>query len=267
MCSSVPLLLQLLLVLSCFFSCPCVYGYLSATSICRCQTISSIERPATLNVLTSQSVTSGRANGKELAQSTTQSYDSEMRGQEKFDPSGSVKLPVLSNFDVAALRRGERVQKQDRAGRSGYGFVVLEVDVAPERVFDALTQISDYQEMIPTVRGVQVYSKTANMVAAELYLSRFYLKLNVIHSILREHRIVKFRLDNNKPNLVLRKAEGFWFVQSIESGSPENPYTKSRVYLSADIVASRLVPTMIVDYAAARALPRATTWLQQFFNS
>jgi hypothetical protein len=191
-----------------------------------------------------------------------------LRNQEKFDPSGTVKLPVLSNFDVAALRRGERVQKQDRLGRSGYGFVVLDVDATPEDVFDALTQISDYQEMIPTVRGVKVYSKTANMVAAELYLSRFYLKLNVIHSILRDNRIVKFRLDTSKPNLVLRKAEGFWYVQSVDGGSPDNPGSaKSRVYLSADIVASRLVPTMIVDYAAARALPRATTWLQQFFNS
>lgn len=40
----------------------------------------------------------------------------------------------------------------------------------------------------------------------------------------------------------------------------------SRVWLYANIVVSRLVPSFIVDYAAYRALPRATEWLQSYFS-
>lgn len=91
-------------------------------------------------------------------------------------------------------------------------------------------------------------------------MSKFCLKVNVMHTVMREQRVVKFNLDSSRPNLVMRKAEGFWHVQV----PPDRPEGYSRVYLSSNIVASRLVPVVVVDYAAARALPRATTWLQEF---
>ena len=155
------------------------------------------------------------------------------------------------------------MQKQSRTGRSGYGYVVVDVDAPPDTVFDALSQIGKYKDMIPTVRSVSLYSKTQDTISAELFLSRLCLKINVVHTILEKQRIVKFGLDTNKPNFVMRKADGYWFVESVMNGEIE----KSRVYLSANIVASRLVPTLIVDYAASRALPRATKWLQPYFLS
>ena len=36
----------------------------------------------------------------------------------------------------------------------------------------------------------------------------------------------------------------------------------TRVYLIAELQISRALPTFIVDYAADRAMPRATTWLK-----
>jgi hypothetical protein len=60
--------------------------------------------------------------------------------------------------------------------------------------------------------------------------------------------------------MVMRGADGFWFVESI----PDRPDI-SRVWLVASITCSSLVPRMIVDYAASRALPRATTWLKPYF--
>jgi hypothetical protein len=36
----------------------------------------------------------------------------------------------------------------------------------------------------------------------------------------------------------------------------------TRVYLLASLQISRALPTFIVDYAAVRAMPRATTWLK-----
>ena len=45
------------------------------------------------------------------------------------------------------------------------------------------------------------------------------------------------------------------------------PYREghARVWLYANVVASRLLPGTIVDYAASRALPRATEWLLTYF--
>lgn len=72
--------------------------------------------------------------------------------------------------------------------------------------------------------------------------------------------MITFKLDSNRPNMVLRRADGMW----LATPSPDNP-AHTRVYLTASIVASKVVPSVIVDYAAYRALPRATNWLKPFF--
>lgn len=76
--------------------------------------------------------------------------------------------------------------------------------------------------------------------------------------------MIHFKLDDNRPNLAVRSADGFWFVEEPldRQDNNNNKGQVSRVWLSANIVVSRLVPTMVVDYAAGRALPRATAWLQ-----
>jgi hypothetical protein len=173
----------------------------------------------------------------------------------------SVSLPSLSKREKMALANGERIQKQNREGRSGYGIVVVDVDAPVETVFDELTRFHDYAEMIPTVRQARVFSSSPKRVVAEFRVSRFALRFNVAHSIMREQRLIKFELDNSRSNMVLRKANGFWYVQQ----PADRPEGVSRVWLSAEVVASMLVPTMVVDYAAKRALPRATKWLQPYF--
>ena len=76
-------------------------------------------------------------------------------------------------------------------------------------------------------------------------------------------RLVRFESDPTKSNIVLKHAEGFWFVQS-----PSDRPGYSRVWLTADIQVSKFIPNIIADYAAERAFPRATSWLTQFdFNS
>lgn len=100
------------------------------------------------------------------------------------------------------------------------------------------------------------------ILQAEFSLSKFCLKVNVMHTVLREQRLIKFGLDASRPNPVLRQAEGFWYVHA-PNDRPNNSGW-SRVYLSTNIVVSRMIPSIIVDYAAARALPRATTWLESF---
>lgn len=171
-----------------------------------------------------------------------------------------VHLPPLTKREKMALARGERIQKQNREGRSGYGIVVVDIEAPAEEVFDTLTRFDDYGKMIPTVRDVQVYSSAPKRVVAQFAVSRFSLRFNVVHTIIRDQRLIKFQLDDTRTNMVMKRANGFWHVQD----PPDRPGF-SRVWLSAEVVASMLVPTMIVDYAANRALPRATRWLQPYF--
>ena len=178
--------------------------------------------------------------------------------------SKSLNLPHLTRQDKLELAAGERIQLQYREGRSGRGLVVLDVPAAPETVFNTLSLFDRYESLIPTVRSVNMYNSEdddALVSHAEFSLSKFRLKVNVVHTICPEDQIIRFTLDRNRPNLVMREADGFWLVQA----PADRPPGYSRVWLSANIVVSRVVPTMLVDYAAARALPRATTWLQSFF--
>lgn len=85
----------------------------------------------------------------------------------------------------------------------------------------------------------------------------------MVHTLYPEDQLIRFTLDRSRPNLVMKEADGFWFIQA----PADRPAGYSRVWLSANIVVSRVVPTLLVDYAASRALPRATTWLQTFFKT
>lgn len=67
-------------------------------------------------------------------------------------------LPTLSRAERQALLAGERIQRQERTGRSGYGIVVVDVPHAPDVVFECLTSFDKYMDMIPTVRSVKVFS-------------------------------------------------------------------------------------------------------------
>ena len=64
--------------------------------------------------------------------------------------------------------------------------------------------------------------------------------------------------DLNGPTRRVNEIQAVWRV-AVPVGlvSPEGV----RVWLSASIRVSRVVPKWVVDYAARRALPRATAWL------
>ena len=118
--------------------------------------------------------------------------------------------------------------------------------------------------MIPTVRSVGIYNidRELDQYKVEYSLSKFKLKASVVQNVDHRQRIIRFSLDDDRPNIVFKKAEGFWFVEQI--GDSLNPF-RCRVWLKASITTTRLVPTIIVDYAACRALPRATNWIQPYF--
>lgn len=94
----------------------------------------------------------------------------------------------------------------------------------------------------------------------EVTVSRFKLHIRVVMSLLRERNMVQFELDpdcTKAGRAVLGEATGFFYVES----PPDRPGF-SRVWMLAKVDVNRFVPGAIVDYAAGRALPRASNWIK-----
>ncbi|KAL3766582.1 hypothetical protein ACHAWO_008256 [Cyclotella atomus] len=195
-------------------------------------------------------------------------------------------LPKLSTDQNARVMRGERVQFQDDMGRAGSGFVVWDVKAPASVVWDCLLDFQSYPQTIPTVREVVMYTNThlkedyraekpldfedgtaaickhgiPSVTRAQFSLSKFRLKIAAVHKY-RPHPegdYMIFTLDPASRNMVLKYAKGIWHTQ----GNPDGKEGYTRVWLLCELSVSRLLPQWIVDYAAARAMPRATTWLK-----
>jgi len=185
-------------------------------------------------------------------------------------------LPKLSSIQKALLQNGERVQFQSEMGREGSGFVVLDVKAPESTVWDCLLDFPSYPSTIPTVRDIRFYDSPqknkdcqnvltygkSGMNRALFTLSRkFRLKIAVKHDyyVHPQGDYLIFQLDDESRNFVLKKAKGVWYTESKADGLAEG-YT--RVWLLAELRVSSLLPRMIVDYAAKKAFPRATSWIK-----
>ena len=173
-----------------------------------------------------------------------------------------ISLPYLHSQDKMILASGEIIQKQERNGYMGKGLVVIDIKSSPDLILDTLTRFSMYQDMIPIIRSSKIVSSDGVNVFTEFILSKFLLRVNIKQTVIKEQRIIHFSLDSTRVNFVFKEVQGFWHVQ-IPTDRPEG---YCRVYLSTQILAQKMVPTVILDYAASRALQRATEWLKPFFE-
>mmetsp|Transcript_13062 Transcript_13062/g.37237 ORF Transcript_13062/g.37237 Transcript_13062/m.37237 type:complete len:362 (+) Transcript_13062:17-1102(+) len=177
-------------------------------------------------------------------------------------------LHSLTDADLEQLKSGLPVQKQERDGPTGSGLVVVEVDAPPSVVLECLESFERYHEMIPVVRQAELVSRTpmaqGNTLARLNYrISKFWLNLSVVHKIDRTKGTVHFDLDKTCSKVVLQQASGFWQVEQAPGGHP----SRTRIWLRATLRASSLLPHWVVDYAAERALRRATSWMKPYTES
>jgi hypothetical protein len=199
-------------------------------------------------------------------------------------------LPEMTLEQKELLRNGERVQFQSDMGREGSGFVVMDVKAPSAVVWECLLDFYSYPNTIPTVRDVQMFTNThlkqniyseeaverqkyedgtlatlkhgvPSVTRAAFTLSKFRLKIAAIHKYRPHPRgdYMIFTLDPACTNAVLKNAKGVWHTQSNPDGRGDD-YT--RVWLLCELSVSPLLPKWITDYAARRAMPRATTWVK-----
>ncbi|KAG5187518.1 hypothetical protein JKP88DRAFT_178923 [Tribonema minus] len=110
-----------------------------------------------------------------------------------------------------------------------------------------------------TVREVRLLGARGPATHAEFVISRFRLLVRVLLTARPSAGTVEFQLDPTAAGAGLfKEARGVWYVEP----APEGRAGVSRVWLVASLRVQRAVPGFLVDYAAARALPRATAWVK-----
>lgn len=210
--------------------------------------------------------------------------DALLQGQVPLEPL-PFTLPTLTAEQRRLLEAGERVQEQSKMGREGSGFVVLDVQAPPYIVWECLLDFEAYPDNIGTVRSMRMFTNshlkssyiaekpvlpgtgketrhygTASITRASFVLSKFRLNIAAVHRY-QPHpdgHYMEFTLDKACRNVVLQDAKGIWYTEAEPNGRPG----VTRVWLMCELKVSSMLPTFIVDYAARRAMPRATTWLQ-----
>jgi hypothetical protein len=202
----------------------------------------------------------------------------------KVDPL-PFSLPVLSEAQKVRLLAGERIQEQSKMGRDGSGYVVLDVKTPDFVVWECLLDFEKYPDYIGTVRSMRMFTNThlkqsyvaeqpllpgtgretrhygiASITRASFVLSKFKLNIAAIHQY-RPHpngHYMEFTLDKACKNLVLRDAKGIWYTEP----NPDGRKGYTRIWLLCELSVAPVLPTFIVDYAAKRAMPRASNWIQ-----
>mmetsp|Transcript_1453 Transcript_1453/g.3737 ORF Transcript_1453/g.3737 Transcript_1453/m.3737 type:complete len:514 (+) Transcript_1453:255-1796(+) len=195
------------------------------------------------------------------------------------------KLPELTKDQKLKLVNGKRIQEQSRMGREGSGYVVMDVEAPPYVVWECLLDFESYPELIPTVKSMQLYTSTKlntgfisekpvlpgtgretrhygtpSITRASFILSKFRFNIAAIHRYTPHPQgdYMVFTLDPSCTNMVLKGAKGTWYTEE----NPDGRKGVTRVYLLAGLQISRALPKFVVDYAAERAMPRATKWLR-----
>ena len=169
-------------------------------------------------------------------------------------------LPRLTTTELGTLQAGGRVQRQSRVGPVGHGLVVMDVHADIATVLAVLTDVQRYPQRIGTVREAAVHpGGSRNLCKARFKLSRFKLDVQVELYLSKARNMLEFRLDKTAgmQGAVFDEARGYWYLEPC----PERADGWTRVWLNARVQCSPLLPSVVVDYAATKALPRATTWL------
>jgi len=240
----------------------------------------------------------GHSDSKKVTSKSATTTDIHPRKPKDFDvirgdmPSANAfveplpfELPNLSAEQKKNLFDGKRIQEQSRMGREGSGYVILDVEAPPYIVWECLLDFESYPELIPTVKSMQLYTSTKlntgftsekpvlpgtgretrhygtpSITRASFILSKFRLNIAAIHRYTPHPQgdYMEFTLDPSCTNMVLKGAKGTWYTEE----NPDGREGFTRVYLLAGLQISRALPKFIVDYAAERAMPRATKWLR-----
>jgi len=175
-------------------------------------------------------------------------------------PGSPVVPPPLTGTERRRLERAGEVQRKSRRGRAGECLQVVETPLSPEACWDKIADVGAWAGLL---RGVRASSVDAVLPDGTIRASFLFTKLRLPATLLlRADRctvfpdrcVLRFELDPASPSCAVKRCTGKWVVERAPTGA-------ARVSLMADIQATRLVPGMVVDLVAEKALDRAVAWI------
>lgn len=172
-------------------------------------------------------------------------------------PAVPSSAPRLTRTEQLWLARDGEVRRQDRRGRGGQCVHVVETHLSEDDVWRQLRDVDRWSDLMRGMRS----SETTEWIdettrVARFSVTKFRLPCELViaeESDPRGAQVLRFEL--GRPSPAVRRCKGAWVV--------ERKGAKTRVSLAASIEATRVLPGVVVDMIATKALGRATSWLKR----
>ena len=176
-------------------------------------------------------------------------------------PASPVVPPPLTGTEKRRLLRSGEVQRKSRRGRAGECLQVVETMLSPEACWERIADVGDWDRLLRGVKAATVDEvRPDGAIKASFQITKLRLPATLLLradrcTVFPDRCVLHFELDPESPSCAVKRCTGKWVVERAAGGGA------ARVSLKADIQASRLVPGMVVDLVAEKALDRAVAWI------
>mmetsp|Transcript_6662 Transcript_6662/g.20968 ORF Transcript_6662/g.20968 Transcript_6662/m.20968 type:complete len:216 (-) Transcript_6662:39-686(-) len=171
-----------------------------------------------------------------------------------------VTAPKLSATERLRLRKDGECTRKVRSGRGGACLHVVETAEDEDVVWRQLSDVGAWAEMMRGVKSSRVAPRRDGDVyeRARFSITKFRLPCALVLAEAPAPsggRALRFALDPDARSPAVQECSGAWVVERCGD--------VTRVSLAANIRATPLVPGLLVEAIAAKALNRATAWLRR----
>jgi len=173
--------------------------------------------------------------------------------------SGKPTVPALTAEDLATLRAGDPVLKQERGSGQGRGIAVQDVHADAKTIWSRILKFDRYPDWVENVKTCEKYEesgstvKTHFVIGAALFSAEYW----VVHDAHPADNWMTWQLDYSRTN-DLDDSVGFWYVQEL----PDKPGW-SRLFYSVDVKVGGWVPGFVENMVAKSGLTKATAWVKR----
>lgn len=164
----------------------------------------------------------------------------------------------LTADEVAALGRGEPVEKQVRYDGGGRALAVQDIRAPASVVWDTILAYDRYPDWVAHVESTDVYARRGDhwLIAFELSLFGLGVDYYTDNLVLREAGWMSWTLDYSRKSDV-DDMVGYWTVTQVSADPPV-----TRLEYASDM-RIKWAPDFVVRYLARDALTEGTAWVKQ----
>jgi hypothetical protein len=173
------------------------------------------------------------------------------------NPVGLPPAIPLNASEEKKVFNGQPIFKQDNGKIDGFGVTVFEVNAPPQVIMKILWDVGSYQERIPQIDGVSIYSQKEKSIYAEFKMVRFGWSIDYfVRHDLRARNVLVWGLDPKKDSDIAG-TKGFWRVRK----HPTKANQSLVEYAGLIAAPGGWVPGFLVRLIKDRALPEGSQWI------